>query len=232
MVDPISRKVRGYAFGIGITVVIIGGLAYLLAKTDAGGIIIKSLKGFGDNVGQSIVAPFTGLVSGVTTGAKELTQVSATQGADFQEFVTGNRNAIKDFFDSFGKTPNAYGEQTSPDTAQTTGDTSVRTPSNTRPSTSVKTVLNLDKVFSDKQTTKRVEQTIRASSEGNNTRYVTVNQGVLEAAQKAAGITDRFVGSSAYGGYGTARTQEEALRKAILETQQKYPQYFSTGTNS
>lgn len=234
MADPISRRVRSTAFGVGITVVIIGGLAYVLSRTKAGDTIIASLRGFGSNVGQSIVAPFTGLVTGVTTGAKELTQVAATQGADFQEFVTGNRNAIKDYFEGNNEDKNRSDKtsQTSSDQKQTTGDTGARTDSTQRPSASVKTTVNLDKIFSDKATTQRIEQTIRASSQGNTTRYTTINQGVLEAAQKKAGITDRFVGSSLYGGYGTARTQEESLRKAILESQQKYGQYFSTGTNS
>lgn len=104
MVKP-GRAVAGKVLGVGggIAVLLLAG--YVLSKSDAGKKILGSVKGAGDFTGQALSLPFAGIVEGLNKGLSQLFENTGalgknlgTAGADFQEFFTGNRNAIGDFF--------------------------------------------------------------------------------------------------------------------------------------
>lgn len=212
----IQKKIRSTAIGIGITGGVILGMAYILKRTNAGENIIKSLQGLGQTVGLGITKPFTGILEGITQGGGELQNQAMTTGADFQEAITGNRNAISDFFS--GGSGGSGGSSVIPQAFGNTIDeflgsldkiqarpTNIGNRAN-RPNVR-ETSLNLSNIFSDSAVASRLNKTIVGSEQG---RY-----------------RDNSTGKrSDFGGYGTASNQEIALRKAIEESKLKYPEWF------
>lgn len=108
----VQKRIRRAAIGVGVTVAVLGGLAFVFSRTNAGEQVLSALRGFGQTVGKGITEPFTGLLEGVRAGGAELAGQAGAAGADVQETFTGNRNAISDFFANlFPSTPPAGAEQ-------------------------------------------------------------------------------------------------------------------------
>ena len=102
----VSKFLRGKSTEIVVTGLIIAGLVFAATKLNLGKQIKEGAFGFGSSAGDVLTSPLTGLVSSLTQGLNDLQstipnflETTGSIGADFQEFVTGNRNAIGTFFD-------------------------------------------------------------------------------------------------------------------------------------
>jgi len=205
----VQKKIRSTAIGVGVTAGVLLGAAIIFKKFNVGSQILDSLKGFGVTAGKGVLAPIEGLVEGVQVG-----------GADLQEQVTGNRDAIGDWWNgvndwisgsSGGIIPEAAGD--SFDWKNILGDIDKvqARPTSARSRTENQTSLSLSNIFSDKSIQDRLTGAIQANTGGR-----TNSRG-----------TSRDTSKSGYGGYGSADKQETELRKAIEESKKKYSQYFS-----
>ena len=102
----VNKFIRGKATQIVITGVVIGGLAYGASRLELGSKIKKAAFDTGSSGGDVITQPIAGIVSSLTKGLEDIKSTipnfldtTGVIGADFQEFFTGNRDAIEDFFD-------------------------------------------------------------------------------------------------------------------------------------
>lgn len=134
------KRVRGAAVGIGVTIGFLALLAIAAKKTNVGDFLQSSLRGFGQNVGEGITAPFTGIVEGVTLGASNLGESAASLSEGFQRSVSKTLG----FGDKVFSELNPTGE-----------DTSVQPG---------KTQLDLSKFFSNTAISNRIAQTTKASA--------------------------------------------------------------------
>lgn len=188
---------RGFVTNKIITVgIIVGGIAvaaYVLRKTDAGGSIIKSLEGFGNNAAQAFIAPFTGFVKGTTEASSGLGTAAVSLSEGFQKSVSATLGGGSNVFSEFGKVTNtSTGASNTTSTATTTVKSGVSTKST-----------NPVPYSAAAQVEQRAVNVVRASS---NVRTV------------------------AFGGYGTAKAQEDALQAALAQAKAKYPQYYGVTT--
>lgn len=220
----VNKFIRNKAIGIGVTAGVIMFVAYALKKSNAGDSIMKSLSGLGQNVGEGITKPFTGILEGLSIGGDQLNKQAAKTGADFQEAITGNRNAIKDFFEN-----NDLSKDTN-DSGQTYDEWQSESKDNLLPS-AFGSEFDFTKIFEDID---RISA--RPTNIGTNR-----NPGVPQANRKAANvssffsdkaITNRYANATSqknvnFGGYGNFAKQETALRDTIRENQRKYPEWFS-----
>ena len=102
----VSKFLRGKSIELLVTGAIVVGAVYGLTKIRAGEQIKAGAFGLGSTAGDVLTQPFAGLVTSLTKGLNDLQstipnflETTGSIGADFQEFVTGNRNAIGTFFD-------------------------------------------------------------------------------------------------------------------------------------
>lgn len=102
----VQKFIRGKAGGIVLTGAIIAALAYGASQLELGSRIKKAAFDTGSAGGDVITQPIAGIVSSLTSGLEDIKSkipnfldTTGTIGADFQEFVTGNRNAIGTFID-------------------------------------------------------------------------------------------------------------------------------------
>ena len=102
----VQKFIRGKAGGIVLTGGIIAGLSLAASHFKLGTIIKKAALDTGKSGGDIITQPIAGLVESLTSGLENIKstipnflETTGTIGADFQEFATGNRNAIGTFFD-------------------------------------------------------------------------------------------------------------------------------------
>lgn len=93
-----AKRTRNAAVKLLVAGGVIVGVIFVADKTNLGTRIINGAKGLGETIGKTVTGLPAGIISGGAQGAGELGNTAATAGADFQEFVTGNRNAIGDFF--------------------------------------------------------------------------------------------------------------------------------------
>jgi len=205
----VQKRIRRAAIGVGVTAGVLLGTAIIFKKFNIGNQIISALGGFGKTAGMSITEPIRGLIEGVQVG-----------GADIQEQVTGNRNAIGDWFSGVSNLfssesggggsiiPQAFGDMT--DVLKELDRQQAR-PITTAKQTDIS--LSLSKIFSDSAISNRLEQTVLANSAAGRTN----SRG-----------TTRDTSRGGFGGYGSAESQETELRKAIEESKAKYSQYFSS----
>lgn len=159
MVKP-GRLVAGKILGVGGVVAAIAIAAYVFRSTDAGTKIINSLKGFGDVTGQSLLAPFAGILAGVNKGAGAIVeetgkigQFGAAAGANLSSYAeaiaAGDFQSIIDgtYLEKYG----APGDQskgaeqqpakaTQPTDTKTTTTTSTRVNADPRPTSTTATV--------------------------------------------------------------------------------------------
>jgi len=201
----VQKRIRRTAIGVGVTAGVLLGTAIIFKKFNIGNQIISALGGFGKTAGMSITEPIRGLIEGVQIG-----------GADIQEQVTGNRDAIGDWFSGVLSSfsgggsviPQAYGDMTD---VLNELDRQQARPTSTAKQTDIS--LSLSKIFSDSAISNRLEQTVLANSAAGRTN----SRG-----------TTRDTSAGGFGGFGSAEAQETALRKTIEESKAKYPQYFSS----
>lgn len=205
----VQKRIRRTAIGVGVTAGILLGTAIIFKKFNIGNQVIAALGGFGKTAGMSITEPIRGLIEGVQTG-----------GADIQEQVTGNRNAIGNWWESvidWGSNlssgggsiiPTAFGDMTN---VLNELDRQQARPTSTGQKTDIS--LSLSKIFSDSAISNRLEQTVLANSAAGRTN----SRG-----------TSRDTSKGGFGGYGSAAAQEIALRKAIEESKAKNSKYFSS----
>lgn len=99
----VQKRVRRAAVGVGITVGVLAGLTLLFRYTNAGKYVTDSLRGFGQNVGLGVVAPFTGIVEGVTVGAGALGEAAKAASEGFQKSVSETLGGGFNVFSEFGK---------------------------------------------------------------------------------------------------------------------------------
>lgn len=208
----VQKKIRSAAMGVGVTAGVLLGVAIIFKKFNLGGQVLDSLKGFGVTAGKGVLAPITGLVEGVQVG-----------GADLQEQVTGNRNAIGNWWNGVIDEWNNIGsggsiipevEGSLFDWKGILGDIDKQQarPTTTRTRKENQTSLSLSNVFSDKSIQDRLTRAIQANTGGR-----TTSRG-----------TSRDTSKGGYGGYGSAEKQEIELRKAIEESKKEYAEYFSS----
>ena len=102
----VSKFLRGKSIELLVTGAIVVGAVYGLTKIRAGEQIKAGAFGLGSTAGDVLTQPFAGLVTSLTKGLNDLQstipnflETTGSIGADFQEFATGNRNAIGTFFD-------------------------------------------------------------------------------------------------------------------------------------
>ena len=102
----VSKRVRNRAITIAVSGIIIAGIIFGLRRLRIGSTIKEGAFGLGSTAGDIISQPIAGLTNALTTGitdialrAQELFGALGSAGADVQGAFTGNRNAIKDFFD-------------------------------------------------------------------------------------------------------------------------------------
>jgi len=201
----VQKRIRRAAIGVGVTAGVLLGTAIIFKKFNIGDQIISALGGFGKTAGMSITEPIRGLIEGVQIG-----------GADIQEQVTGNRDAIGDWFSGVLSSfsgggsviPQAYGDMTD---VLNELDRQQARPTSTAKQTDIS--LSLSKIFSDSAISNRLENTVLANSAAGRTN----SRG-----------TTRDTSAGGFGGFGSAEAQETALRKTIEESKAKYPQYFSS----
>jgi hypothetical protein len=201
----VQKRIRRTAIGVGVTAGVLLGTAIIFKKFNIGNQIISALGGFGKTAGMSITEPIRGLIEGVQIG-----------GADIQEQVTGNRDAIGDWFSGVLSSfsgggsviPQAYGDMTD---VLNELDRQQARPTSTAKQTDIS--LSLSKIFSDSAISNRLENTVLANSAAGRTN----SRG-----------TTRDTSAGGFGGFGSAEAQETALRKTIEESKAKYPQYFSS----
>ena len=204
----VQKRIRRAAIGVGVTAGVLLGTAIIFKKFNIGDQIISALGGFGKTAGMSITEPIRGLIEGVQVG-----------GADIQEQVTGNRNAIGDWFSGVSNLfssesgggsiiPQAFGDMTD---VLNELDRQQARPTSTAKQTDIS--LSLSKIFSDSAISNRLEQTVLANSAAGRTN----SRG-----------TSRDTSQGGFGGFGSAASQESALRQAIEESKAKYSQYFSS----
>jgi len=204
----VQKRIRRTAIGVGVTAGILLGTAIIFKKFNIGGQVLDSLRGFGVTAGKGVLAPITGLVEGVQVG-----------GADLQEQVTGNRDAIGNWWESvidWGSNlssgggsiiPSAFGDMTN---VLNELDRQQARPTSTGQKTDIS--LSLSKIFSDSAISNRLEQ---------------IELGNSATGRKNSRGTSRDTSKGGYGGYGSAEKQEIEFRKAIEESKKKYGKYFS-----
>lgn len=209
----VQKRIRKATIGVGITAGVILGTAIIFKKFNIGSQIIDSLRGFGKTAGLAVTTPISGLIQGVSEGAGEVAQSAGTAGADFQETITGNRNAIGDWWASVtsggGSIPTA--EAFGIDSILKDLDSMQARPTSRNTQSDIS--LSLSSIFSNESITSRLEKTFLANTDQGYTN------------QRG---TSRDKSKGGFGGFGSAESQEIALRKAIDETKAKYPQYFSS----
>ena len=203
----VQKRIRRTAIGVGVTAGVILGTAIIFKKFNIGDQIISALGGFGKAAGMSITEPIRGLIEGVQVG-----------GADIQQQVTGNRDAIGDWFSGVLSSfsgggnliPEAYGDMNS---VLTQLDRMQARPTSTAKQTDISS--SLSKIFSDSAISNRLENTVLANTAAGRTN----SRG-----------TTRDTSAGGFGGYGSAAAQETALRQEIdkVKSNPLYAKYFSS----
>ena len=94
----VQKRVRRTAIGIGVTGAVIIGVAFALSRLNVGEKVVGAAGGLGSTVGQVITKPFEELIKSFTEGGAAVVEEGGKTGAGIQEFFTGNRDAIADFF--------------------------------------------------------------------------------------------------------------------------------------
>jgi len=215
MVKP-GRAVAGKVLGVGGAVAAVLVAAYVFRNTQAGTKILESLKGAGLVGGQAIIAPVTGLVSGVAAGVGGLTQETAKIGANLASFTeafqAGDFKSIIDgsYITKYG----APGDQSKPNTqpAPKQQDFTKQTIKDESPNdkSSIKQNFNPPK-------------TSVLSFDLNAYLSRQAQQARITAANIRA-KTDKT--STPFGGFANAQQQEAALQAAIAASKRKFPQFF------
>jgi len=82
---------------------IILGAVYLARRYNVGSSIVSGLRGFGESVGQSVTAPFQGLLSGLTTGGQGLGEQAQALSEGFQRSVSSVFGGGFNVFSEFGQ---------------------------------------------------------------------------------------------------------------------------------
>ena len=204
----VQKRIRRTAIGVGVTAGVILGTAIIFKKFNLGNQIVSALGGFGRTAGLSITEPIRGLIEGVQVG-----------GADIQQQVTGNRDAIGDWWSGVVSSfsggggsiiTEAYGDMSS---VLTELDRLQARPTSTAKQTDIST--SLSKIFSDSAISNRLENTVLANSAAGRTN----SRG-----------TSRDTSAGGFGGYGSAAAQESALRQEIdkVKSNPLYAKYFSS----
>lgn len=207
----VQKRIRRAAIGVGVTAGVLLGTAIIFKKFNIGDQIISALGGFGKTAGMSITEPIRGLIEGVQVG-----------GADIQEQVTGNRNAIGNWWDGVSSLfsnatsgggsiiTEAFGDMTD---VLNELDRQQARPTSTAKQTDIS--LSLSKIFSDSAISNRLEQTVLANSAAGRTN----SRG-----------TSRDTSAGGFGGFGSAAAQESALRQEIdkVKSNPLYAKYFSS----
>lgn len=223
MVKP-GRAVAGKVLGVGAAIGAVLIAAYVFRQSQAGAQIIESFKGAGAFGGQAILAPIEGLVTGVVQGAGSIGQTTAALGANFEAFkIAFGKADFASIIDGtyIQKYGGVLGGATAPGAAQTpngaTGDntftkTTIKdeSPNDKSPARSNFVAPPPSQVFDLKKqlaaTAQRIALTVQANKEG---AFKTKSGQALS-----------------FGGFGSAKAQEEALQKAIAEQRGKNPQFF------
>jgi len=102
----LSIPFKGTVIKVVLAGVVIGGAVYAADKLNLGTRVSDGANQLGQAGGNAITQPIAGLVDSLTKGIRDiqlntqgLFEGLGSAGADVQEAFTGNRDAIKDFFD-------------------------------------------------------------------------------------------------------------------------------------
>jgi len=196
---------KGFVGGKIGTVAIVAGLiigaALLSKKFDVGNTITDSLRGFGSGVGQSITAPFQGIVEGLTAGGEGLGNSALDLSEGLQKSISSTLGGGFNVFSNFG---------------QGSGGGSV-TPAFVPSRNTGSNVLDIGKFFSTDAIENRINNAIGANTP----------QGIRTTGTSGITGTLRDLSPGGFGGFGSAVNQETALQKAIAESREANPQFFT-----
>jgi len=101
----VAKKIRNTAIKVVVAGGIIAGVAILADKADLGSRIIQSAKDLGATLGKTITGIPQGIIAGTSEGAGDLGNSALKAGADFQEFVGGDRDFLGKLFEGLFNGP-------------------------------------------------------------------------------------------------------------------------------